>query len=213
MSTRDNGFETMALTPLEPVSGARDASMTRTSEHRREPGRRRSRGRTPGSDPDQAADHEPEPNARKKPGLSLKGRAISYLSRREHSRLELQRKLAPYSDDDAELQQVLDDLERGQWLSNERFALNLAHRRAPRQGASRIVQELRQHGLSDDTVTEIGDQLRETEPERAQAVWEKKFGQLPSDPKSYARQYRFLASRGFSVACIRRILGDIPYGV
>jgi regulatory protein len=54
--------------------------------------------------------------------------------------------------------------------------------------------------------------LKETEPDRALEVWQKKFGHAPANAKEFARQYRFMASRGFSTDCIRRILGDIPYG-
>src|SRR3546814_2337183 len=59
---------------------------------------------------------------------SLKARAVGFLSRREHSRLELERKLAPYAADAAELERVLDQLEREQWLSNQRFAQALVNR-------------------------------------------------------------------------------------
>ena len=151
-----------------------------------------------------------EGNSPKKKGPSLKARAIGILSRRENSRLELQRKLAAHASDPDELEQLLNDLERENWLSNERFAHSLVNRRASRQGASRIVQELRQHGLADEDIAGLNQQLRDTEVERARAVWEKKFGFPPAEPKDYARQFRFLASRGFSPECLRRILGDLP---
>ncbi|PLC52515.1 recombination regulator RecX [Pollutimonas nitritireducens] len=146
----------------------------------------------------------------KKKGPSLKARAIAILSRRENSRLELQRKLAPHAESPQELDQLLNDLERENWLSNQRFAHNLVHRRAPTKGTGLIVQELRQHGLADETVSDLQLQLRHTEVDRARSVWEKKFGQAPEDAKAYARQFRFLASRGFSPECLRRILGDLP---
>jgi regulatory protein len=142
-------------------------------------------------------------------GPSLKARAIAILSRRENSRLELERKLAPHAADALQLQQLLDELERENWLSNERYALSLVNRRASRQGSRRIVQELRQHGLGDEIITRIDEDLRGTELERAREVWVKKFGVAPADAKDYARQFRFLASRGFSAECLRRILGDL----
>jgi regulatory protein len=74
------------------------------------------------------------------------------------------------------------------------------------------VQTLRQHGVSDQHIAEISSSLKETEPDRALEVWQKKFGHAPANAKEFARQYRFMASRGFSTDCIRRILGDIPYG-
>lgn len=151
-------------------------------------------------------------SAPKKTGPTLKARAIGYLSRREHSRYELSRKLAPFAEAPQEIESLLNQLERENWLSNERFAQSLLNRRASRQGASRILNELRQHGVDDAAIASMGQQLQDTELERARAVWEKKFGQLPVNAKDYARQYRFLASRGFAAECLRRILGDIPYG-
>lgn len=148
----------------------------------------------------------------RKSGPSLKARAIGYLSRREHSRLELARKLASHTEHPEDIDPLLDDLEREGWLSNERFAQSLLNRRAPKLGAGRILSELKQHGVSDTVVADLGQQLHDTELDRARAVWEKKFGQPPRNAKDYARQYRFLAARGFSVELLRRILGDIPYG-
>lgn len=147
----------------------------------------------------------------KRPGPSLKARAISYLSRREHSRVELARKLAPHVDPDHpdQLDRVLDELQRDNWLSDQRFAQSLVHRRAPRKGAALVLQELRQHGLSDDQLTDIREELQATELQRATEVWNKKFGRPPVDAKDYARQYRFLASRGFSARCLSQILGDL----
>ena len=149
--------------------------------------------------------------APKKAGPSLKARAIGYLSRREHSRHELSRKLAPFAEDPHEIESLLNQLERENWLSNERYAQSLVHRRAPRQGANLVMQELRRHGLSETTVNQLGRQLHDTEYDRAYAVWEKKFGASPISAKDYARQFRFLASRGFATESVRRILGSIPY--
>lgn len=142
-----------------------------------------------------------------RPGRTLKARAVGYLSRREYSRLELARKLQPYAEEGDDIEAVLDDLQREGWLSNARFAQSLAHRRAPRQGASRIVQELKQQGVADDQVAELREQLRATEYARALAVWQKRFGEKPADRAAYARQARFLAGRGFAHDVIRRILG------
>ncbi|NLC35570.1 MAG: recombination regulator RecX [Alcaligenaceae bacterium] len=139
---------------------------------------------------------------------SLKARAIGLLSRREHSRTELRRKLAPHCEEPAELEALLDDLERNDWLSQERFAESLVHRRASRHGMRRIMQELRQHELPEDALDEIAGKLRSTELERARAVWEKRFGAPPGDAREYAKQVRYMAARGFTADSVRRILSE-----
>lgn len=141
-------------------------------------------------------------------GPSLKMRAVGYLSRREHAREELSRKLAAYAEEGDDVEAVLDALEKEGWLSTERFAQSLVHRRSSRQGAARIVQELRQHGVDDNQVAELRDQLRATEYDRARDVWKKKFDAKPADRAAYAKQVRFLASRGFAHDVIRRIVGE-----
>jgi len=140
-------------------------------------------------------------------GLSLKARAVGYLSRREYARSELARKLQPYAEDTDDIPTLLDELEKGGWLSTERFAQSLVNRRSGRQGTARIIQELRQHGVSDDHVAELRDSLHATEYQRALSVWEKRFSAKPTDHKEYAKQARFLVSRGFAHEAVRRILG------
>lgn len=151
-----------------------------------------------------------------RPTLSLKGRALAYLARREYSRLELQRKLAPHAPSPETLAQVLDGLERDNFLSNARFAESVVHRRAGRLGAARIVSELKQHAVDADTVASVARRLRDSELARAREVWRKKFGasakapgaaDIPDTPQSRAKQIRFLAGRGFSRDVIARIVG------
>jgi regulatory protein len=149
------------------------------------------------------------PAASQRPGPSLKGRALGYLSRREYSRAELSRKLMPYTDNADELEALLDSLVREGWLSDARFAESIIHRRAARLGATRIVGELKRHAVGDTLIEEVSAQLRETELARARAVWQKKYGKLPEAPAERARQARFLAARGFSMAIIGKILKGI----
>ena len=66
--------------------------------------------------------------------LSLKGRALRYLAAREHSRVELERKLAGHAQDEQELAAVLDDLTARGFLSDQRAAESLVHRRGAKLG-------------------------------------------------------------------------------
>ncbi|MCA3187302.1 MULTISPECIES: recombination regulator RecX [unclassified Cupriavidus] len=141
-----------------------------------------------------------------RPPLSLKARAVGYLSRREHSRVELARKLAPHAESAEEVEMLLDALERENWLSNDRFVDSLVHRRASRYGAARVMQEAKTHQLGNEQLRELQDRLRDTEAERAAEVWRKRFGVPPDSPEARAKQIRFMMARGFSRSVIGKII-------
>ena len=143
---------------------------------------------------------------RLRPGPSLKARALKLLSMREHSRLELERKLREHEKVEGELAAALDALAARGFISDERVADNVLHRRASKLGASRVKAELQAKGLDEAVVREAVEQLRGTEVERAREVWRKKFGRPPADAAERARQMRFLASRGFSGDAVRKAI-------
>lgn len=146
------------------------------------------------------------------PEPSLKARALRLLARREYSRAELERKLAAHADEPGALAQALDELSALGFINEERVAASLLHRRAPRLGAARVLQEMKAKGLGAAALADAAAQLRETELERARAVWQKKFGAPAASLAERAKQARFLASRGFSGDVVRRVLqaGDLP---
>ena len=138
--------------------------------------------------------------------LSLKARALGYLSRREHSRAELRRKLAPHAESAEEVDALLDWLEGENWLSNTRFAESVVHRRAGRYGTARLMQELKTHQLSEETLGEVKVQLQSTEAARAKALWDKRFGRPPVDLAERAKQVRYMMARGFPRSVVSRII-------
>ena len=140
--------------------------------------------------------------------LSLKGRALRLLSMREHSRVELERKLAGHADGPEQLQKVLDELQAKDFLSDERFVESVLNRRSPKLGAGRIRQELHGKGLDSELVGAALDSLKGTEVERAREVWKRQFDGPPQDAAERGRQTRFLAARGFGGEVIRRVLSD-----
>jgi regulatory protein len=137
------------------------------------------------------------------PQLSLKARALRYLSMREHSRLELARKLSRYAEEGDDVNALLDFLEKNNWLSQERFSESLIHRRAARFGNSRIVAELQSHGVNGEALSEIKAGLNDSEAERACEVWQRKFGTVAQDAAERSKQMRFLMQRGFSQRAVR----------
>ncbi|SFD33207.1 recombination regulator RecX [Massilia yuzhufengensis] len=137
------------------------------------------------------------------PQLSLKGRALRYLSMREHSRLELGRKLGRYAEEGDDVEALLDFLEKNNWLSQERFAESLVNRRAARFGNSRVMAELQSHGLKGEALDDIKASLSDSEIARATEVWQRKFGAVALDAAERAKQMRFLLQRGFSQRAAR----------
>ena len=150
-------------------------------------------GRAPTDDLSESA-----PARHGRPEPSLKARALRLLSLREHSRLELERKLREHETREGELAEALDALAARGFISDERVADSVLHRRAGKLGASRVKAELQAKGLDDAVVREAVEALRGTEVERAREVWRKKFGRAPADAAERAKQMRFLATRGFS---------------
>ena len=138
--------------------------------------------------------------------MTLLERALNLLARREHSRAELARKLAPHVEDE-DLDGLLDDLEREKLLSNARYAEMLAHARSGRHGSLRLKADLRDKGVPAEVMESTLAEAREHDLEAASAVWLKKFGEPPRDAGERAKQMRFLAGRGFPPDVVRRVVG------
>ena len=141
---------------------------------------------------------------------SLKGRALRYLSMREHSRLELGRKLSRYAEEGDDIEALLDFLEKNNWLSQERFSESLVHRRSARFGNSRIMAELQMHGLDSEALKEVKSGLNDTEIARACELWQRRFGTVATDPAERNKQMRFLMQRGFSQRAVFTALKGEP---
>lgn len=143
---------------------------------------------------------------RARPQLSLKGRALRYLSQREHSRTELERKLAQHADDASQLARVLDELQSRGFIDHQRVADSVVHRRAAKLGALRIKHELQAIGLEPEFVAAAVSALRSTELQRAREVWRRKFDVPARDAAERAKQARFLVARGFGADVVREVI-------
>jgi regulatory protein len=137
---------------------------------------------------------------------SLKGRALRLLSGREHSRAELERKLAAHEEEPGQLARVLDELQARDFINEQRVVDSVLHRRSGKLGALRLRQELQAKGLDGEMVQAALTQLKSTEFERARQVWQRRFDATPADVAECGKQARFLAARGFDGEVIRRVL-------
>ncbi len=135
--------------------------------------------------------------------ISLKARALRYLSMREHSRMELERKLSRYAEEKDDIPALLDMLEAAKYLSAERFSDSLVNRRSARFGNNRIIAELQSHGLPGEEISRVKMELVESEAERAVDTLHRKYPAAPTEHAERAKQARFLQQRGFSSRAIQ----------
>lgn len=129
----------------------------------------------------------------------LRERALRYLARREHSRAELEHKLAEGGE---ELATVLDSLEAEGLLSDTRAAAAFVAAKSARFGPRYISHYLKQRGIAADLIESSLDSAA-IDPARAvEDAWRRKFGSAPRDAAERARQIRFLQGRGFDLDAI-----------
>ena len=137
----------------------------------------------------------------------LKVRALRFLTRREHSRAELARKLAPHAESPQALDAVLTDLAQRNQLSDERYAETRAHWLSRKYGAAKIRHDLKAHGVADAVIERVS---AEGDLEKARAILARKYRAPVSTREEKAKRARFLQSRGFSYDVIRRLLDADP---
>lgn len=143
---------------------------------------------------------------------TLRQRALEYLGKREYAYKELGLKLKPYLDENADadsITAILDDFKSRGWLSDARFTEQMVHARRAKFGSSKIVHELREKGVDGALIEGAIEQLKETELSSAIEVWRKKYKQAPVNRDEWAKQARFLQSRGFGFDVIKQVMSTV----
>ena len=135
--------------------------------------------------------------------------ALKLLTQREHSGLELRRKLARRGYTDSEIKPLLEKLSQQGWQDDLRFAIAYTHSRQQRgYGPLRIAQELSLRGITDEQIKDVLDTQAEEWPAVLNKLIHKKYkGSLAKDFSERAKQHRFLQYRGFSPGQIQPFLG------
>lgn len=142
----------------------------------------------------------------------LRRAAVDLLSRRDHSRTELQRKLRPKAASADDLETLLDELAERRWQSDERFAEAYLNSRIQRgQGPMRLRYALREKGVNDRNIQQAMEGQETDWFALALETARRKFGDSPDlrDQKQKARLYRFLTYRGFSSDQIAFVIDNI----
>jgi regulatory protein len=167
-----------------------------------------SKPRKPKTRPDAGADERtPEEQVE-----AARAQALKLLTRREHGREELLRKLAARGHPRAASEQACDALAASGLLSEARFVEHFVSVKTGRgAGPAKVRAELRAKGVAaaaiDAELAEVGvDWLA-----RCEQVRRRRFGEaLPVTAAERAKQARFLMGRGFGSEHIRRVLkGDL----
>ena len=143
--------------------------------------------------------------------LSLKARALNFLSKREYSARELALKLQPYATENDDIEAIISWLQEKNFLSEERFVESYVRQRISRYGNQKILYDLQNYHIVSPIIEEITETLKETELARALALWKRRFGKPPQTIQEKAKQIRFLQYRGFPLNIIQKIIkGDFP---
>lgn len=142
--------------------------------------------------------------------VSLRGRALRLLARRDWSRQALRERLQAYAvgaSDAAELEALLDEFTERGWISDARYAEAVVRQRKNRYGKAAIARRLKQAGVTDAAITQaVGTLDANHEFQTALALVRRKFREPPRDDKEKARQIRFLQARGYSLALALRVI-------
>jgi regulatory protein len=134
--------------------------------------------------------------------------ALAALSRREHSRLELTQKLKKAGFSNEDIEPLLEDLIKRDWLNEDRFIEIFVRSRFNQgHGPMRIRYDLQQRGISGEMIANALLTYQDDWAESARELRIRRFGETPpSSPQLRAKQMRFLASRGFLPDHIRYAL-------
>lgn len=139
---------------------------------------------------------------------TLRQRALEYLAKREYSYAELGKKLKTYADASDDIAGLLEDFRQRGWLSDTRFAEQIVHARKAKFGSAKVAHELRAKGVADDLIANALETLKVSELDYAREVWCKKFKASPQSREEWAKQARFLQSRGFGFDVIKQVLSS-----
>lgn len=137
--------------------------------------------------------------------------ALNILARREHSRVELARKLEQRFPDQADsVTETLDRLAEQGLQDDQRFAEAFFRSQLERsRGPIRIRHEARQKGVAEAMDAQLAQADVDWFELALAAATRKLASDDPAQPKVQARLARFLAYRGFDGDCVRAVLAQL----
>lgn len=147
--------------------------------------------------------------------FSAKETAFRLLTRRHHSRKELERKLLSRKFNKETIKTILNDLENNNYLDDEKFSHEYAEEKLNKKhlGKNLIKAHLKEKGVSSEIISKTLDDRTEFEEfENAVILAEKKIALLKDredEKKTIQRIYSYLQLRGFNYEIIRKVIDHL----
>ena len=158
---------------------------------------------------DSLFDNQTSEQKTQRPGLTgsrLRSYAFAVLTRKEYSKADLIKKLALYAEHQDEVIQLVDELARENYQSDQRVAEMIVRSQMRKgKGPNRIKLALNAKKIDKALVQ---DDMKEVDwYEEAYQLKVKKYGtEVSKDPKIKAKQIRFLQYRGFEMDAIMKAI-------
>jgi regulatory protein len=164
----------------------------------------------PGGGDDQASSSAPK--RRRRPEPSPLQRALGLLTRREHSRRELARKLASRGVEAVDADAAIDRLAEAGWQDDARFAASLLRSRANAgYGPGFIRAELRTHGLDNNAVAAVMEGFEGDWAGIARDLVQRRHPHACARDRAAQRKAAdLLLRRGFAMEHVQAALGRDP---
>lgn len=133
--------------------------------------------------------------------------AIAALARREHSELEMRRKLKQKGFSEEDINRSVGQLIENNLLSDERFTESYINMRRQRgYGPLRIAQELRERGIDESLASDFIDRNNPEWRQLMRQQYARKYGQVVAeDYAEKAKRARYLQSRGFPLDWVLKL--------
>lgn len=141
-------------------------------------------------------------------------RALQILTPRDHSVLELRRKLIKRRIDSAKIDAIVEYLLEFDYLSDERFTETYVKQRINKgDGPLKIRANLQQRGIDESLIVDALEIDEEEWVAHARNVVQKRYGAVEGESPTlgfneWSKRGKFLTNRGFPAHLVRQILGD-----
>lgn len=139
---------------------------------------------------------------------TAKATAVRLLSRRDHSVLELRRKLNLREFPQEEIEDALVDLIKRDYLSDQRFSEAYIHIRKQKGfGPIRIAVELNERGVDERVYHDYLKPSNHSWIQALEKTYQTKYrGSAVDDFQEKAKRIRFLQYRGYALDNIRKVV-------